>query len=99
MFTVEQIHAAHEKVKSGADFPRYIQDIKQLGVIRFETFVVDSHTAYFGPDNYETSSTAVYDALQIAAVSNPEKFKADLKPTKGRNRLLYFLQRLCRCWY
>ena len=79
MFTVEQIHTAHEKVKSGADFPSYIQDIKQLGVIRFETFVVDSHTAYFGADNYETSSTAVYDALQIAAVCNPEKFKADLK--------------------
>ena len=27
MFTVEQINKAHEKVKSGADFPKYIQEI------------------------------------------------------------------------
>lgn len=32
MFTVEQIKTAHSKVKSGADFPAYIQDIKKLGV-------------------------------------------------------------------
>ena len=28
MFTVEQITQAHSHVKSGADFPKYIQDIK-----------------------------------------------------------------------
>lgn len=39
MFTVQQIELAHEKVKTGADFPKYIQDIKELGVIAFETFV------------------------------------------------------------
>lgn len=27
MFTVEQIENAHKKVKSGADFPKYIQGI------------------------------------------------------------------------
>ena len=32
MFTVNQIKEAHSKVKSGADFPAYIQDIKKLGV-------------------------------------------------------------------
>ena len=30
MFTVEQIDQAHEKVKSGADFPDYNQEIKQM---------------------------------------------------------------------
>lgn len=32
MFTVEQIETAHDKVKTGADFPNYIQEIKQMGV-------------------------------------------------------------------
>jgi hypothetical protein len=41
MFTVEQIKTAHGKVKSGADFPAYIQDIKKLGVTSYETFVTD----------------------------------------------------------
>jgi len=35
MFTVEQIDKAHEKVKSGADFPNYIQEIKQMGVTAY----------------------------------------------------------------
>ena len=48
MFTVEQIESAHEKVKSGADFPNYIQEIKKLGVLSFETWVFDGHTEYFG---------------------------------------------------
>jgi hypothetical protein len=32
MFTIEQIKQAHNKVKSGADFPKYIQEIKKLGM-------------------------------------------------------------------
>lgn len=40
MFTVEQIEQAHGKVKSGADFPKYIQEIKALGVTSFETWVL-----------------------------------------------------------
>ncbi len=45
MFTVEQIKTAHSKVKSGADFPAYIQDINKLGVASYETFVTDGHTS------------------------------------------------------
>ena len=41
MFTLEQIKSAHSKVKSGADFPNYVQDIIKLGVIFYETHVSD----------------------------------------------------------
>jgi len=37
MFTVKEIQEAHAKVKSGADFPKYIQEIKKMGVTGFET--------------------------------------------------------------
>jgi len=79
MFTVEQIKAAHSKVKSGADFPAYIQDLKKLGVTGYETFVSDGHTNYYGAAAYKTSSTARYDILKIAEESNAEQFKTDLK--------------------
>lgn len=79
MFTVEQIKAAHSKVKSGADFPAYIQDIKKLGVTFYETFVTDGHTDYFGANDYKTSSVAKYETLAIAEASNIEQFKADIK--------------------
>ena len=79
MFTTQQIEQAHEKVKSGADFPKYIQEIKGFGVQFFITFVKDSHTEYFGVDNFTTSSNPKYEDLEIAEITDSEKFKAQLK--------------------
>jgi uncharacterized protein YbcV (DUF1398 family) len=78
MFTTEQIKQAHSKVKSGADFPAYIKDLKQLGVTFYETYVSDGHTDYFGENNYKTSSQAKYGVLTIAEDCNADMFKADL---------------------
>lgn len=78
MFTIEQIKAAHGKVKSGADFPAYIRDLKKLGVTYYETFVSDGHTDYFGADDYKTSSSPRYSALNVAETSDTAGFKADL---------------------
>lgn len=79
MFTVEQIEQAHQKVKSGADFPKYIRDIKRLGVVGFETWVRDSHTNYFGENQYQTKSSPQYDELPVAEKSDKEKFAEYLK--------------------
>lgn len=79
MFTIPQIKKAHSKVKGGADFPKYIQDIIQLGVISFETFVTDNHTDFNGNDNYKISSERCSEILTIADKSNMEQFKLDLK--------------------
>jgi uncharacterized protein YbcV (DUF1398 family) len=79
MFTVEQVKALHSKVRSGADFPRYIQEIKALGVTAFETWVKDSHTEYFGAGDYRTLSKPMYDDLAIAALTDKTKFRHYLK--------------------
>ncbi len=79
MFTIEQIAAAHRKVQSGADFPAYIREIKNLGVTSYETYVTDGHTDFHGANDYKTASAARYDLLVIAPVSNMEQFKQDLK--------------------
>ncbi|MCX2680025.1 DUF1398 family protein [Galbibacter sp. EGI 63066] len=79
MFTVEQIKEAHSKVKSGADFPAYIQDLKKLGVTYYETFVADGHTDYYGANDYKTKSPAKYEILTVAETSNEKQFKTDLK--------------------
>src|SRR3546814_6942611 len=72
MFTAEQIKAAHSKVRSGADFPAYIKEIKSLGVTYYETFVTDGHTDYYGANDYKTTSDAKYAALAIADVRSEE---------------------------
>lgn len=74
MFTLEQIKSAHEKVKSGADFTKYIQEIKQLGVTAFETFVIDSHTRYAGKNGHLVMSESQYKNITIAENCNKHKF-------------------------
>jgi len=79
MFTIEQIEKAHELVQTGADFPMYIRAIKQLGVTSFETWVTDSHTLYYGAENYQTPSQPAYKELDIAAISDKGSFIKYLK--------------------
>lgn len=79
MFTTEQIQAAHVKVKSGADFPAYVQELIRLGVKSYDLFVADGHAEYFGEKGYKTVSAANYTALTIAESSNKEAFKQKLK--------------------
>jgi len=79
MFTIEQIKAAHSQVKSGADFPTYIQAIKKIGVTSYVTFVGDGHTDYFGANGYKISSPAKYQSVAVAEMPNKEQFKIELK--------------------
>jgi uncharacterized protein YbcV (DUF1398 family) len=91
MFTIEQIEQAHLKVASGADFPKYIQEIKELGVIAFETWVADSHTEYFGANSFSTKSKPQYAALKISADCDIENFKLLLKQhQQGKTDYLTF---------
>ena len=91
MFTIDQIKAAHSKVKSGADFPAYVQDIKRLGVIYYETYVADGHTDYHGANDYKSSSPAKYDSLKVADTADTAQLKLDLKThQEGRSDFMTF---------
>jgi uncharacterized protein YbcV (DUF1398 family) len=79
MFTTEQLTTAHGKVKSGADFPAYIQEIKNLGVKQYETYVIDGHTDFHGADGHTVTVAAKYPPLTIANVSKVEDFKTELR--------------------
>lgn len=93
MFTIQQIEQAHEKVRSGADFPKYIQEIKNLGVTGFETWVYDSHTEYFGEHDFRIQSTSKYAALLIADDSDKEGFITQLKAhQQGKTDYFTFCQ-------
>lgn len=93
MFTVEQIKAAHSKVRSGADFPAYIRDIKNLGVTGYETYVTDGHTDYHGADNFTTTSPARYDALPISDTTDTGHFKNELKAhQQGKTTYTQFIE-------
>jgi uncharacterized protein YbcV (DUF1398 family) len=78
MFTINQIKEAHSKVKSGADFPKYIRDIKILGVISYEHYVSDGHVQYYGINNFTISGDAKWTLRDVAARGDTEKLKSSL---------------------
>lgn len=93
MFTVEQIKAAHSKVKSGADFPSYISEIRALGVTHYEAYVCDGHTDCHGADNYTARVPEKYEPLAIADQADTEKFKSELiAHQQGKTDYLTFIK-------
>ena len=93
MFTVEQIKAAHSKVKSGADFPAYIEQIRTLGVTHYETYVVDGHIDYHGGEDYTAKVPAKYAPLMVADTAATEAFKNELLAhQQGKTDFLTFIK-------
>ncbi len=93
MFTVEQIKTAHGKVKSGADFPSYIKEIKALGVTHYEAYVTDGHIDYHGENDYTAKVPAKYEPLVIADTSKGEEFKSELiAHQQGKTDFLTFIK-------
>ncbi|QQL50120.1 DUF1398 domain-containing protein [Mucilaginibacter ginkgonis] len=70
MFTLEELKAAHARVKTGADFPNYIQEIKKLGLATYEFIVSDGSTNYYSQGGYCIKGEAIYPALRIAKASS-----------------------------
>jgi uncharacterized protein YbcV (DUF1398 family) len=93
MFTAAQIKTAHSKVKSGADFPSYIKEIKELGVTHYEAYVTDGHIDYHGANNYTVKVPEKYEPLTIADMPKIEQFKAALiAHQQGKTDYLTFIK-------
>lgn len=93
MFTAEQLKKAHSKVKSGADFPAYIKEIKAMGVTHYETYVSDGHINYYGANDYVAKVPAKYETLTNAENADMEVFKAELKAhQQGKTDFLTFIK-------
>ena len=79
MFQLTDIKQAHLKVKSGADFPNYVQDLINLGVEKYDTYVNDGHSLFLGVNNYQVQTDAKYSSLHIANESDSKTFQHYLK--------------------
>ncbi|WP_274474509.1 DUF1398 domain-containing protein [Mangrovimonas aestuarii] len=79
MFTLDQIHQAFGKVKGGADFPKLVQDLKNIGVIYYENVVTDGQTTYFGTNNFSLQDKSKYPIITVNDLSSSEALKQALK--------------------
>jgi len=80
MFTIEHIQAAASKIKSGSDFPKFIKEIKELGVKRNDVYVSNGLSIYFDDeDNAQQVSPDEYPTLVINEEASAGKLEHALK--------------------
>jgi uncharacterized protein YbcV (DUF1398 family) len=92
MFTVHQIKAAHQKVKSGADFPRYVQEIKALGLVKYEFMIADGHTVYSGKDG-QAEAPPKYPVKTVNPVSSAQALAHNIRiHQQGQTDFLTFCE-------
>lgn len=79
MFTIAEIEKAGEKIRTGADFPQFARDLKALGVVRSDTYVMDGMAIYFGDNNHTVESGPIYENLLIEQQSSVDDLQLALK--------------------
>lgn len=74
MFTLPQLKAAHAKVKTGADFPAYVQEIKQMGLQYYEFKVTTGQTTYHGADGFTSAATQFIPTKPSLPMLRPQQY-------------------------
>jgi uncharacterized protein YbcV (DUF1398 family) len=78
-FTIEAIKEAEQKIQTGADFPQFIKELKDMGVERNDVYVMNGMSIYFGKDDHTAESAPAYEPLIIEEQSSVEDLKEALK--------------------
>ncbi len=92
-FTLQQLKDAHARVKTGADFPRYVQEIKALGLVTYDYLVQNGVTVYHGTDGHTVSADAIYPDLSINPNPSPQALQHAISiHQQGQTDFLTFCQ-------
>ncbi len=84
MFTLEQINEAHARLGSAKTFVEYVRALKALGVERYDSYLADGHSEYFGSGGYRVVSPAEHEVLAVAETSQRETFLEHLRRHEQR---------------
>jgi hypothetical protein len=68
MFTIEQINDLHARLGSAKTLPEYVLALKALGVERYDSYLADGHSEYFGQGGHSVVShlcTRCFPSLKL----------------------------------
>jgi uncharacterized protein YbcV (DUF1398 family) len=74
MFTLEQINDIHDRLGNADTLPQYLEALKNIGVDKYDSFITDGHSEYFGKGGHTIVSPPMHELLSIAETSNRETF-------------------------
>jgi len=92
MFSIEEIKASESKIKTGADFPQFIKEIKEIGVVRNDVYVSNGLSIYFDSEDHSVqASPDEYPSLVINDKSSVDKLRHALQVhQKGETNYITF---------
>jgi uncharacterized protein YbcV (DUF1398 family) len=61
VFTLDQINDIHERLGKQTTLPQYLQALKAIGVDKYDSFLTDGHSEYYGNDSQKVVSTGTRD--------------------------------------
>ena len=84
MFTIEQINDLHARLGSAKTLPEYVRALKALGVERYDSYLADGHSEYFGQGGHRVVSPPVHEVLPVAETGQRETFLQHLSRHQRR---------------
>jgi uncharacterized protein YbcV (DUF1398 family) len=98
MLTIEQINDLHARLGGVRTLSDYVRALKALGVERYDSYLADGHSEYFGQGGFRVVSPPVHEVLFIAETSQRETFLEHLRRhEQGQTTYLEMSRRLAQC--
>jgi uncharacterized protein YbcV (DUF1398 family) len=74
MFTIGQMNDLHARLGSAKTLAEYVRALKAIGIERYDSYLADGHSEYFGQDGQKVVSPAVHEVLAVAENGQRETF-------------------------
>lgn len=74
-FTEQDIRAAYAKTRTGADFPRLIQDLKKLGIVSYDHLLASGSNVFYGNHAQSVSLSNMGPSVPVSDQANLELLK------------------------
>jgi len=85
MFTIEQIDDLHARLGSANTLPEHVQALKTLGIERYDPYLADGHSEYFGQAARGSSRHRCTRCLRVAETGQRDTFLQHLRRHEQRN--------------
>lgn len=84
MFTIEQINDLHARLGSAETLLEYVRALNALGVERYDSYLADGHSEYFGLGGHRVISPSMHEVLFVAEIGQRETFLQHLRRHERR---------------
>src|ERR1700730_1189754 len=84
MLSIEQIDDLHARLGSAKTLPEYVLALKALGIERYDSYLADGHSEYFGEGGHSVASPPVHEVLAVAETGQRETFLQHLRRHERR---------------